>query len=87
MREEEIKKAIALLKSEKLASVSQEQRNEFLKGKFSEEEISEIHRRLKENKSAESKLVAAPAGSNAPSQILGKEPTAAPIIYNSPQGQ
>ena len=49
MREEEIAKAVAMLKSEKLAKVSEEQRNQFLQGKFSEEEISEIHKRLKGN--------------------------------------
>ena len=80
MREEEIKKAVALMKSDKLAAISQEQRNEFLKGKFSEEEISEIHKRLKEEKKAESKPAASP--SPAPSTA-----TAQPTIYNSPQGQ
>ena len=80
MREEEIKKAVALMKSEKLAAISPEQRNEFLKGKFSEEEISEIHKRLKEEKKAVSK----PAASSSPSRTPA---TAQPTIYNSPQGQ
>ena len=68
------------MKSEKLAAISIEQRNEFLKGKFSEEEISEIHKRLKEDKREAGK----PAASSSPAPTAA---TAQPTIYNSPQGQ
>ena len=44
-----IDKAVAFLRSEKVASVSEAQRDQFLKEKYSEEEITEIKKRLKES--------------------------------------
>ena len=76
MREDEIKKAVALLSSEKLSKVSEEQRNQFLKDKFSEEEISEIHKRLKQAKDL------GVGGADVPRAV--KPTNGAPVIHNSP---
>ena len=79
MREDEIKKAVALLSSEKLSKVSEEQRNQFLKDKFSEEEISEIHKRLKQAKDL------GVGGAEVPRAV--KPTNGAPVIQNSPQAE
>ena len=71
MREVEIDKAVAMLQSEKLAKISEEQRNQFLQEKFSQEEISEINRRLK---------LKTNAGTT-------PTPAARPIVTSSPQTQ
>ena len=80
MRDGEIAKAVAMLKSEKLAKVSDEQRNAFLKEKFSEEEISEIHRRLKADKSGSNRTTAS-------SQPVSTVTAGPPVITASPAAQ
>lgn len=47
-----IDKAVAFMQSGKIASVSEEQRDQFLKEKFSEEEIAQIKKRLKRGNAA-----------------------------------